>query len=90
MQPAQALTLALGPVTCYLPLVGMIDPAAERIRLEKEDAEFAKQIDRLSTLLNSPFAQKAPAAVVGKEREKLTALETSQREIRERLRSLDA
>ena len=88
--PAQALTLAMGSVTCYLPLVGMIDPAAERARLEKEDAEFAKQIDRLSTLLNSPFAQKAPAAVVGKEREKLAALEAGRREIRERLHSLDA
>ncbi|HRO25292.1 MAG TPA: class I tRNA ligase family protein, partial [Promineifilum sp.] len=88
--PAQAITLALGPITCYLPLAGMIDLAAERTRLEKEDGELTKQIDRLSALLNSPFAQKAPAAVVEKEREKLAALETGQAEIRERLRSLDA
>ena len=88
--PAKALTLALGPVTCYLPLAGMVDLAAEQARLEKEDAELAKQIDRLSNLLNSPFAQKAPAAVVEKEREKLATLEAGQREIRERLSSLSA
>ncbi len=84
--PAQALTLALGPVTCYLPLAGMVDLAAERARLEKEAADLDKQIARLTGLLNSPFAEKAPAAVVQKEREKLAQLEASRGEIAERLR----
>lgn len=86
--PAQAITLALGQITCYLPLTGMVDLTAERERLEKEDAELGIQIERLTTLLNGPFAGKAPAAVVQKEREKLTGLEAGRREIRDRLQSL--
>ena len=86
--PAQVVTLALGPITCYLPLAGMVDLAAERSRLEKEEAELSQQIERLTGLLNSPFAQKAPAAVVQKERDKLAGLEAGQREIRERLSDL--
>ncbi len=83
--PAQALTLALGPITCYLPLAGMVDLAAERARLSKELTELDKQIARLTGLLDSPFAQKAPAAVVQKEREKLTQLSASREEIGARL-----
>lgn len=86
--PAQAVTLALGPLTCYLPLAGMIDLSAERARLEKEEAGLATQIDRLVGLLNSPFAEKAPEAVVRKEREKLAGLEAGRREILERLAEL--
>ena len=86
--PAQALTLALGPLTCYLPLAGMVDLAAERVRLTKEAAELDKQIERLTALLDSPFAQKAPAAVVQKEREKLAGLQASQAEIAARLEGL--
>ena len=87
--PARVVTLALGPITCYLPLAGMVDLAAERARLEKEATEVGQQIERLTGLLNSPFAQKAPAAVVQKERDKLADLQAGQREIRERLGTLE-
>jgi len=83
--PDQTLTLALGPVTCYLPLAGMVDLAAERMRLEREDSDLSREIDRLTTLLNGPFVERAPATVVGKERDKLAGLEAGRREIRERL-----
>jgi valyl-tRNA synthetase len=86
--PAQALTLALGPLTAYLPLAGMVDLAAERARLTKEAADLDKQIERLTTLLAGPFAQKAPAAVVEKEREKLAGLQASRAEIGERVAGL--
>jgi len=86
--PAQALTLALGPLTCYLPLAGMVDLAAERTRLTKEAAELDKQIERLSGLLGGPFAEKAPPAVVQKEREKLAGLQASRAEIVGRLEGL--
>ncbi|HOU40487.1 MAG TPA: class I tRNA ligase family protein, partial [Promineifilum sp.] len=83
--PAQALTVALGPITAYLPLAGMVDLDAEQARLTKELAELDKQIARLTSLLDSPFAQKAPAAVVQKEREKLAQLSASREEIDARL-----
>jgi valyl-tRNA synthetase len=79
--PDQVITLALGPITAYLPLTGMVDPGAEHERLTKEAAELDQQIQRLTTLLSGPFAGKAPPAVVQKERDKLAALQASRREI---------
>ncbi len=86
--PEQAITLSLGEITAYLPLAGLVDLDKERERLSKELADLAQQIQRVSGLLNSPFAQKAPEAVVQKEREKLADLQASQNGLSERLASL--
>jgi valyl-tRNA synthetase len=86
--PETAVTLALGDLTCYLPLAGMVDLEKEKERLTRELAELEPQIERLTKLLDSPFAAKAPTAVVEKEREKLAQLQASQTELRERLASL--
>jgi valyl-tRNA synthetase len=86
--PEQALTLALGDITAYLPLAGMIDLSKERERLEKELADLDGQIQRLMGLLSGPFAEKAPAPLVQKEREKLAQLQASQAELRERLQTI--
>ncbi|MCB9418657.1 MAG: valine--tRNA ligase [Ardenticatenaceae bacterium] len=83
--PEQAITIALGDVTCYLPLAGMVDLSQEKARLEKELAELDKEIKRLTGLLNSPFAQKAPPPVVQKERDKLAQAQASHMELSERL-----
>ncbi|MCP4418180.1 MAG: valine--tRNA ligase [Chloroflexi bacterium] len=86
--PEQAITLSLGEISCYLPLAGLVDLDKERERLGKELANLEKEIKRVIGLLNSPFAQKAPDAVVQKERQKLTDLQASQTELNERLASL--
>jgi valyl-tRNA synthetase len=86
--PEQALTLSLGEISCYLPLAGMVDLDKEKQRLSQELADLGQQIKRVSGLLNSPFAQKAPEAVVQKERDKLADLQASQTELSERLASL--
>ncbi len=86
--PPQALTISLGDIACYLPLSGMVDLSKEKERLEKEAANLEQQIKRLNGLLNSPFAQKAPEAVVQKERDKLEKLQASQAEVQERLATL--
>jgi valyl-tRNA synthetase len=83
----QALTLALGEVICYLPLAGMLDLEKEKARLAQELAAINKEIQRLTGLLNSPFAQKAPPPVVQKERDKLAQLYASHAELSERLAS---
>jgi valyl-tRNA synthetase len=88
--PPNAITLTLGDVTCYLPLEGMVDLSAERARLESEAADLSAQIARVSGLLNGPFAQKAPPAVVQKEREKLAQLQAGHAEVTGRLATLDA
>ncbi|MAT99612.1 MAG: valine--tRNA ligase, partial [Anaerolineaceae bacterium] len=86
--PEQAITIAVGEISCYLPLAGMVDLDKERERLTKELAELERQIKRVTGLLNSPFAEKAPADVVQKERDKLAGLQASQAELSERLASL--
>jgi valyl-tRNA synthetase len=72
-KPEAAAVLVVGSIEVYLPLAGMVDRADERARLEKELSEAHSHIERLEKLLGSDFANKAPAAVVQKEREKLAA-----------------
>jgi valyl-tRNA synthetase len=85
-KPTDAIALVVGPVEIYLPLAGTVDRAAERERLSKELADGQAQIDRLEKLLLSDFANKAPAAVVEKERERLVAFKETVEKIRAQLR----
>ena len=82
-KPGDHVVLIVGTVEVYLPLAGMVDAREERARLEKDLTEAESQIDRLEKLLDSPFAEKAPEAVVQKERQKLA----DYRETAEKLRS---
>ena len=86
--PDKALTLVTGSVTTYLPLADLIDFEAERGRLGKELADTEAQIERGRNLLDGPFAQRAPANVVQREREKLAELEARALRLRERLAEL--
>jgi valyl-tRNA synthetase len=72
-KPADAAALVVSGIEIYLLLADAVDAQAERTRLQNELTETEQQIARLEALLNSPFAQKAPAAVVEKERQKLAA-----------------
>jgi valyl-tRNA synthetase len=83
--PANVVTIASGEVACYLPLAGLVNVTAERGRLEREMAEAEAQIARISALLSGPFAEKAPEAVVEKERDRLAQLQATQREVSGRL-----
>jgi valyl-tRNA synthetase len=72
-KPENSIALVAGPVEIYIPLSGMVDLDEEYNRLQKELVESQVQIDRLEKLLGSNFVNKAPAAVVQKERERLAA-----------------
>ena len=72
-KPENSLALVAGSVEIYVPLSGMLDLDEERKRTEKELAETQIQIARLEKLLGSDFANKAPAAVIQKERDRLAA-----------------
>ncbi len=74
-KPDNSIALIAGAVEIYVPLSGMLDLDAERTRLQKELAETQVQIERLEKLLGSDFANKAPVAVVQKERERLAAFQ---------------
>ena len=84
-KPEESAVLVVGMVEIYLPLAGMVDVDAERTRFEKELAVTESQIERLEKLLGGDFANKAPASVVAKEREKLAAFKQTASKIRTQL-----
>lgn len=87
-KPEGSIGLVVGPVEIYLPLADLVDSAAERKRLEKDLADALIQIERLDTLLSGSFAEKAPAAVVQKERDKLAAYQETASKLRSQLETL--
>ncbi|MCL6511847.1 MAG: class I tRNA ligase family protein, partial [Anaerolineae bacterium] len=86
--PDQAVTLALGEATVYLPLAGLVDLEAERKRLSDELAALEAQIARSEHLLAGDFGKRAPAAVIEKERAKLTDLKARRAQVSERLKEM--
>ncbi|MFT4561636.1 MAG: valyl-tRNA synthetase [Gammaproteobacteria bacterium] len=71
-----AASVLAGEMTVFVPLAGLIDPAVEIQRLEKELAQMRKALEVVSGKLNNPsFVEKAPAAVVDKERARVAELQ---------------
>jgi len=87
-KPQDQVTLVVSGVEIYLPLSGLVDMASERQRLQKELDEVQSQINRLEGLLASPFAQKAPAAVVDKEQQKLETFKGTAASLNDQLAAL--
>jgi valyl-tRNA synthetase len=85
-KPKDTIALVIGAVEVYLPLAGLVDLAEEKTRLEKELKEAASHIERLEKLLAGDFANKAPAALVLKERDKLTAYKETAEKIKAQLK----
>ena len=72
--------------TVIITLAGIIDFAAERARLGKQEAELTKYIDSVARKLsNEKFVSKAPAAVVEAERQKQAEAEQKLARVREQL-----
>ena len=87
--PDNAVSIVVSDVTLYLPLEGMLDLAAERLRLELELTRLSQQLDKTRAMLgNDNFVNKAPAAVVQRERDRLADLETAFKQVTGRLASL--
>ena len=75
--PMSATALA-GEMEILVPMAGFIDKDAELCRLDKEIEKYNKEIQRLNgKLSNANFVDKAPSAVVEKEKEKLSAAESA-------------
>jgi valyl-tRNA synthetase len=85
-KPKDSIALVVGSVEIYLPQAGMVDLAGEKARLEKELKETESHIERLEKLLAGDFANKAPAQVVGKEREKLAGYKETAEKIKAQLK----
>jgi valyl-tRNA synthetase len=85
-KPEGATTLVVGAVEIHIPLAGMVDESAERERLTKELSETESHIARLEKLLSSDFANKAPAPVIAKEREKLAGFKETAEKLKGQLK----
>ncbi len=88
-KPQNAVTLVVSGVEIYLPLAGLVDTAAEHTRLRKELVEIESQIERLAALVDGPFGQRAPAAVVDKERQKLATFQETAQKLRSQLQEME-
>jgi valyl-tRNA synthetase len=88
-RPTRAATIVIGDLEAYLPLAGLIDLAAERERLQKELAGVEADVVRREERLNNPsFVQKAPPAIVQRERDGLEQAHAALGRLRERLAEL--
>ncbi|PCI07469.1 MAG: valine--tRNA ligase [Gammaproteobacteria bacterium] len=71
----ESATALVGEMKILIPLAGLIDKDAELARLEKEINKLQINVDKTtSKLLNKNFVDKAPAAVVDKERSRLAEM----------------
>jgi valyl-tRNA synthetase len=87
-KPEGHVALVVGAVEIYLPLAGLVNVEEEQARLERELTEVESQIQRLQNLLSGPFAEKAPPAVIQKERDRLAAYTETAAKIRQQLGGL--
>ncbi len=83
--PESAISL-LGEMKILIPMAGLIDKEAEIARLEKEIQKINKDLPRIEGKLNNPkFIDKAPEAVIAKEKEKLATMQSSLHNLEEQL-----
>ncbi len=80
--------MVVSGVEIYLTLEEVINKEEERQRLESELKEVSSQIDRLQTLLGGSFAERAPAAVVEKEKQKLESFRQTAEKLKQQLDTL--
>ena len=74
--PAESIEKTMGGYKLAIPLEGLIDPAEEMERLQMELEGVENDIKIISSkLANKQFVEKAPAAVVEKEKTKITDAE---------------
>ena len=86
LEPADAITAQAGSMTLMVPLADLIDPAAEIDKLNKQLARLKADRERLGgKLQNRNFIDKAPPAIVQKEREKLADMDAAATRLAEQL-----
>lgn len=83
------ITGVYSTVEVVIPLAGLVDKAAQRVKLEKDLSKVAAEITSLSARLNNPkFVDKAPPEVVKGARDTLEEAEKQAEILRDRLQHL--
>jgi valyl-tRNA synthetase len=86
-KPSEAVTaLIVGTTEIYPNVSGLERSEEDKARLEKELREAESHVQRLEKLLAGDFADKAPAHLVAKEREKLAGYQEMAEKIRAQLK----
>jgi valyl-tRNA synthetase len=81
-----ALVAVLEQAEVVIPMAGVVDLEAEQQRLRQEIGQLQAEVSRLEAMLgDEAFLNKAPPAVVDKERNRLLAKQDSLNRLRERL-----
>ncbi|MDH4040716.1 MAG: valine--tRNA ligase [Gammaproteobacteria bacterium] len=84
-----AATALVGELEILVPMAGLIDKDAELLRLAREIDKLEKDLSRIKgKLSNASFVDKAPAAVVAKEQEKMQAQQQALETLQEQERQL--
>ena len=87
----ESATALVGEMKILIPLAGLIDKDAELARLEKEIGKLQANVDKITAkLVNKNFVDKAPAAVVEKERERLAEMTKSIEQFKEQVEKISA
>ncbi len=87
--PEKAITLAVGGMTVYLPMAGLVNLDAERARLGKEIENLDGQLRKIDGLLGNPgFVNKAPANVLEREKGRQVELQEKRDQLAARLATL--
>ena len=87
----ESATALVGEMKILIPMAGLIDKDAELARLAKEIDKQEKELQRISGKLNNAnFVDKAPEAVVQKEKDKLNNVESSLSKLKEQRKKIES
>jgi valyl-tRNA synthetase len=87
----ESATALVGEMKVLIPMAGLIDKEAELTRLEKELGKLQADAERVEKKLSNPsFVDKAPEAVVQKERDKLAEAQSALVKLREQAEKIRA
>jgi valyl-tRNA synthetase len=85
-QAPESATALVGEMKVLIPMAGLIDVAAEVARLTKEIDKARAEVQRVEAKLANPaFVDKAPEAVVQKERDKIAATNSALASLQQQL-----
>jgi valyl-tRNA synthetase len=82
----EAAMALVGEMKIMVPLSGLIDKNVEIEKLDKEIKNITSNLEKSMAKLSNPnFADKAPAAIVNKERDRVAEMQTSLQQLKEQL-----
>ena len=90
-QAPESATALIGDMKILIPLAGLIDKDAEMARLEKEIGKISVNLEKSEAKMsNASFVDKAPEAVVLKERQRIEEMHTALKQLNEQLVKIQA